>query len=221
MAPDSFNDNKRRVKVYSNSAGNRNFLFAQTKGMAKLKRLRKKRSVIPITEDEILRRFQSTANCCSLGNHYLGCVGRKFAIEDTTNMSQFMCYVKECRKKTRCMNAQEIKQFVKELFEKSEMAESSGNQRTKMDYRLPLLNSANQINMSNNKVCRKGISAVYGISVKSIQSYSAAKRTGTVGSFLLKFTRFTDSTIQNTTFKEVENVFQENLPEHTSFGNLT
>jgi hypothetical protein len=89
-----------------------------------------------------------------------------------------------------------------------------------MDYRLKLLKSASHIDVTNNKVCRRGICAVYGISVKSIQAYSAAKKTGTVGSFLTKSSRYTDSTILKMTFKEVEDVFQSNLPEHTSLGKL-
>jgi hypothetical protein len=112
-----------------------------------------------------------------------------------------------------------MKQFIKELYEKSKISEPSENQRTKMDYRLPL-SSASHINISNNKVCRRGICAVYGISVKSIQVYSAAKKSGTVGSFLIKSTRLTDATVLDMTFKAVENVFQENLPEHTSLGKL-
>jgi hypothetical protein len=53
-----------------------------------------------------------------------------------------------------------------------------------MDYRLPLLNSASQIDETNNQVCRKGIAIAYGLSVKSLQAYSIAKRRKTLGSFL-------------------------------------
>jgi hypothetical protein len=206
----------KKVKVYRNSSGNNRLLFHQIKR----KRFKNVRPPIPVTEQEILRRFQNIAHCCSLGDHYLGCVGKKFMNHDTTNISQFVTYIKECREFTRRKTTAEIKQFTKEIFEKADVSESSGLRRIKMDYRLPLLNSASHINMTNNKVCRRGLCAVYGISVKSIQAYSAAKKAGTVGSFLLKSSRYNDSTILNMTFKEVETVFQDNLPEHTSLGNM-
>ena len=45
----------------------------------------------------------------------------------------------------------------------------SKNNKAIMDYRLPIIKSASQINETNNKVCRKGTAIAYGISVKSLQ----------------------------------------------------
>jgi hypothetical protein len=209
-------DSIKKVKVYRNSRGNNKLLFNQIQR----RRFKSVGPTIPVSEDEILRCLQKTAQCCSQGNHYLGCVGKKFSKDETTNICQLVSYVKECREFTRRKTPDEIKQFTKEIFEKANISESSELQRTKMDYRLKLLKSASHIDVTNNKVCRRGICAVYGISVKSIQAYSAAKKTGTVGSFLTKSSRYTDSTILKMTFKEVEDVFQSNLPEHTSLGKL-
>jgi hypothetical protein len=209
-------DGHKLVKVYRNSRGNNSLLFNQIK----MRRFKTVRPPIPVSEEEIIRCLQKTAQCCSLGDHYLGCVGKKFSNIDSTNISQLVTYVKECREYTRRKTSEEIKQFTKELFEKADISPSSGLHRSKMDYRLKLLNSASHLNVTNNKVCRRGICAVYGISVKSIQTYSAARKSGTVGSYLTKSSRFTDSTVPNMTFKEVEAVFQNNLPEHTSLGNF-
>ena len=97
----------------------------------------------------------------------------------------------------------------------------SRNNKTLMDYRLPLLNSASQIDETNNKVCRKGIAIAYGLSVKSLQAYSIAKRRKTLGSFLHSTRSYSESTIHNLNFAEVAAVFQQNVKDHSSQGMIS
>ena len=105
----------------------------------------------------------------------------KFHTEsNSTDHDKLLCYIKECRESTRYKSKDELKQFVAKIFDSS-LVRMSRNKKTVMDYRLPLLNSSSQIDETNNKVCRKGIAIAYGLSVKSLQAYSIAKRRKTLG----------------------------------------
>jgi hypothetical protein len=63
-------------------------------------------------------------------------------------------YIQECRCVTSCKTSDEMKQFVKEVYDKAEVVQ--GKLKTTMNYRLPIITTCTQITMENNKVCRKG-----------------------------------------------------------------
>jgi hypothetical protein len=143
---------KRKTKVYSSSAGNK-ILFNQIP--------RHNKVLLPKqgSQEEILRRLLTNKNCCSAGQHYLGCLGKKFidqtSTEETTDTASLFAYIQDCRDFTRFKNGSELRQFVKEVYDKAEVSQS--NRKTTMNYRLPILASSNRITLSTNKVCRKGI----------------------------------------------------------------
>jgi hypothetical protein len=204
-------------KKYINSSGNNKRLFVQIK-----KQLLKGREFpVQINEGKIMGQLQINGNCCSLGSHYLGCIGGKFLNNQSvsTDHSNLLSYIKECREITRCKSKEELKQFVANIFDSS-LVGMSKNNKTIMDYRLPIIKSVSQINETNNKVCRKGIAIAYGISVKSLQAYSIAKRCNTLGKFLHNTRRFSDSTAHDLNFAEVASVFQKNITDHSSQGKL-
>jgi hypothetical protein len=204
-------------RCYINSAGNNKRLFTQMK-----KRLSKESQLpIQINEAKIMGQLQNNGYCCSFGLHYLGCIGKKFHTEsNSTDHDKLLCYIKECRESTRYKSKDELKQFVAKIFDSS-LVRMSRNNKTVMDYRLPLLNSASQIDETNNKVCRKGIAIAYGLSVKSLQAYSIAKRRKTLGSFLHSTRSYSESTIHNLNFAEVAAVFQQNVKDHSSQGMIS
>ena len=96
----------------------------------------------------------------------------------------------------------------------------SKNNKSIMDYRLQIINSLSQNNETSNKVCRKGIAIAYGISVKSLQAYSIAKRCNTLGKFLHNNRRCSDSTFHDLNFAEDASVFQKKVTDHSSQGKL-
>jgi hypothetical protein len=204
------------TKSYRTTRGNNKLLFNQIRKISKQEGPPK-----PLSEDVIIRILQKAGNCCSQGDHYLGCVGNKFHNPNKTDIDALVSYVQECREITRRKTKDEIKQFTKEIFEKAVIASSTEQKRAVMNYRLPIMKSVSRINVENNKVCRRGIAIVYGISVKALKSYAFAKKAGTVGSFLKKSTCFTDSTILDMTFKQVEAVYRDNMSEHTALGNFS
>ena len=55
---------------------------------------------------------------------------------------------------TRYKSGRELRQFVKEVYEKADVSQS--NHKTTMNYRLPIFATTTVINKSNNKVCRQG-----------------------------------------------------------------
>jgi hypothetical protein len=142
----------KRKKVYSNSVGNK-LLYNQ------ISRHNVSKVVLPKqgTQEEMLRCLQRNRNCCSVGKHYLGCVGLKFvdpnSSDETVDMASLFSYIQQCRDCTRFKINSELKQFIKDVYEEAEVSQS--NQRTIMNYRLPIFSST-YVTKHNNKVCRKG-----------------------------------------------------------------
>lgn len=206
-------------KVYRNSSGNVKRLFNQARLLSKTNR-----HSLPKPQDlqqEILADVQSAGFCCSIGMHFLGCIGRKFIDyvenEPTTNLSSLTSYIQQCREITRLKSKFEVKSFAKDIFELASV-ESRTNTKCRMNYCLPLFRECKYITSANNKVCRKGIAIAYGFSVKLLQNYSLARRTGSISSFLSKRSAFTDGSVHNLSYKETERVFRDNLPDFSLLG---
>jgi hypothetical protein len=142
----------RKIKVYRNSVGNK-FFFNQIPRT-------KKKVIFPkqSNQEDILKCLQRNKNCCSAGRYYMGCLGYKFidrkSSNDDADIQELIKYVQECRNITRTKSDLELRQFVKEVYDKAEISKS--DQKTLMDYRLPVSISTRHITVSNNKVCRKG-----------------------------------------------------------------
>jgi len=145
-------EKKRKTKVYSSSVGHK-ILFNQIP-----RKLKKLTTPKQWSQEKILCRLQQNKNCCSGGRHYLGCIGLKFVDEaspdQSIDTSKLLDYMKECREMTRYKNGRELRQFVKEVYEKADVSQS--NHKTTMNYRLPIFATTTVINKSNNKVCRQG-----------------------------------------------------------------
>jgi hypothetical protein len=209
----------KRVRTYKNSSGNTKRLFQQIP-----QKLRHADTIKPVDEEEIISKLQANKNCCSNGYHFLGCLGRKFldvnVDGDMTNMPKLIEYVKRCRVITIHKDKLEMRQFIKDLYIRSEILDSQG--RTKaMDYRLPFFEDfSNYINTENNKVCRKGIATVYGFSVKLIQLCSSTKKQGILHKFLGCTQSFTDATIHSSNFAETAKAFRDNLVDVNFVGEL-
>ena len=76
---------------------------------------------VQINEGKIMGQLQINGNCCSLGLRYLGCIGGKFLNNQSvsTDHSNLLSYIKECREINRCKSKKELKQFVANIFDSS------------------------------------------------------------------------------------------------------
>ena len=216
---------KKRKKLTSNSVGNRHKFNQQ-----KQKKPKDNSSELSARENlrdvGIINDLDSLSHCCPIGGDW-GCCLKHFIDKDIDipDYEKALKYVKENRiaSKESCSN--EIRDpMVISLFKSCIKSDSlrGGERIFEMDYRMPsptsLFGRDNAV-----KCCRKAIWTIYGVSEYEWRVASSRLKEVASGENLLSLHHksFTDRTLHDYTYKEAEQVFNDNLGyAGSSFTNL-
>ena len=216
---------KKRKKLTSNSVGNRHKFNQQ-----KQKKLKDNSSELSARENMrdvgIINDLDSLSRCCPIGGDW-GCCLKHFIDKDIDipDYEKALKYVKENRIASKDSCSNEIRDpMVISLFKSCIKSDSlrGGERIFEMDYRMPsptsLFGRDNAV-----KCCRKAIWTIYGVSEYEWRVASSRLKEVASGENLLSLHHksFTDRTLHDYTYKEAEQVFNDNLGyAGSSFTNL-